>query len=255
MRKFIGAGAVKNRILLSLVLAIPFILLGEVLYLPAFLIFNYMVAEDYDSQLVDMRLLLLLGVCIILIEISAGPITDKPYFKYIFTPVYMYIFLQGMRNFTATIMDSPKKADELESQAVPGEIGSASNTDISQNIDVTMPFLPAFYAGLLTMLVINKLGGGITLNIYHMQMLSGFLEILSMAVWVAGFARIRCLKLNLKPAQEIHYQLGDGDVYVIPILSMLIGSLINTYFVLWMASIYIIISHILRKYILKRGKA
>lgn len=255
MKKFIEAGAVKNRILLSLLLTIPFIFLGEVLYLPAFLVFNYMVAEDYESQLIDMRLLSLLAIYIIGVEICVGPTTDKRFFKYVLTPLSMWMFLQGIRNFTATIIDSLRKTDEEKPQAVPDDIELTNNTDDLKNDEVTMPFLPAFYAGLLTVLIINEFWSGITSNMYNMLSLLGFLEFLSIAIWILGYVRMFLLKLKLTPVQEIHYQIGDGDVYVIPVLSMIISSLINTYFILWLAAVYIVIGYAIRKYILKRGKA
>lgn len=243
MRQFIEAGAVKNRMFLSLLLTIPFIFVCEILYLPAILIFNYMVVEDYESQLIDMSVLALLGAYIILLEICAGPTTDKHIFEYILTPLCTWMFLHGMRNFTA------RKVAKIE-----GENTACKSSGEASKV-ITMPFLPSLYAGLLTVFVIKRFAGGINPNMYQMLTLSACCELLSLAMYLLGCAYIFSLKLNLKSTQEIQYQLGDGDVYVVPVLSMMVGSLTDTYALLWLATIYIVLGYAIRKYILKRGKA
>lgn len=242
MRQFIEAGAVKNRIFLSLLLTIPFIFVCEILYLPAVLIFNHMVVEDYESQLIDMSVLALLGVYIILLEICVGPTTDKHIFKYILTPLCIWMFLHGLRNFTA------RKVSKIVDD------NTACPYSVEAGKDITMPFLPAIYAGLLTVLIINKFDGGITPAMYQMLTVSECWELLSLAMYMLGCGYMVRLKLNLTATQEIHYQLGDGDVYVVPVLSMMLGSLTDTYVMLWLAAVYIIIGYAIRKYILKRGK-
>lgn len=230
------------RISKGIVLAIPFMFFLDIRYLPAVFIFCYMVVEDYESQLIDMMLVAVTCLYLIMIGFMTG---DAPDIKIniIKTISGMYMLMHGIRNLTAESI-IPTKVHTME--------GIYS---LTVNKNTHMAFLPAVYCSILTWFLTEKYILHIPLLFdYSNQsvVISDLLLFTAALVYIAGLIyHYGILRNSLKRNQIIRYKLGDGDVYAVPVISIIgTGTLLSACSILWLATIYIIAAYILGRIIM-----